>query len=122
VQQRVGILDSGLATIHAVRLQTLRRYEERRQTVCFRQYPKRKFNTCRRYNVPGDAHSLTFTWYHRRAFRSKDRTCQGIADAIASARMRWEFDLTEAIHAEIKYIPANPVRRGPVAKPEDWRW
>jgi putative transposase len=28
----------------------------------------------------------------------------------------------KAIHAEIEYIHANPVRRGLVAKPEDWRW
>ena len=51
--------------------------------MCSRQYPKRKFKSCRRYNVPGDAHSLTFTCYHRRAFLSKDRTCQWLADTIA---------------------------------------
>ncbi len=26
--------------------------------MCSRQNPNRKFKTCRRYNVPGDAHSL----------------------------------------------------------------
>jgi hypothetical protein len=43
------------------------------------------------------------------------REIEWIAQAIGIARARWEFDLWEAIHA-------NPVRRGPVAKPEHWRW
>jgi REP-associated tyrosine transposase len=163
--------------------------------------PSRKYKTCRRYNVPGDAHSLTFNCFHRRPFLSKDRTCQWLVDALTAAREKWQFDIwayvimpehchvlifprrpkysvsqilesvklpvtrkakaylertapdalrlmrdeqpngaiayrfwqrgggydrnlnePKAIHAEIAYIHANPVRRGLVAKPEDWRW
>jgi putative transposase len=29
---------------------------------------------------------------------------------------------TEALRAMIDYIHANPVRRGLVARPEDWEW
>jgi putative transposase len=50
------------------------------------QRQKRKFKTYQRCNVPGDAHSLTFTCFHRRPFLSKERTCRWLADAIDIAR------------------------------------
>jgi putative transposase len=163
--------------------------------------PEQKFKTCRRYDVPGDAHSLTFTCFHRRDFLSTDRSCQWLVEAIVKTRASLEFDLwayvfmpdhchilllprrevysisrmieaiklpvtrkasaylrrhapqslaimrdeqpngsvayrfwqrgggydrnmmePQAIHAEIDYIHANPVRRGLVAKAEEWRW
>jgi putative transposase len=160
-----------------------------------------KFKTRHRYNAPGDAHSLTFTCFHRHVFLSRDRSCQWLVDAIVKARTSLEFDLwayvimpehchillfprrevysisriveamklpvtrrakaylqrhapqslammrdeqpngsvayrfwqrgggydrnmtePKTIHAEIEYIHANPVRRGLVAKAEQWRW
>jgi len=48
---------------------------------------------CRRLNVPGDIHELTFTCYKRRLFLSKDRTRIFLADAINSARVKHEFYL-----------------------------
>jgi putative transposase len=163
--------------------------------------PARKHKTCRRYNDPGHAHSLTFSCFRGRAFLSKDRTCTWLVEALAVARDRLHLDLwayvimpehchvlvfprereysisrvlqaiklpvtrraksylgqtapdalrlmrdeqpsgklcyrfwqrgggydrnlmePEAIHAEIEYIHANPVRRGLVAAAEQWRW
>ena len=50
--------------------------------------PKQKFKTCRRYNTPGDAHSLTFNCFHAQAFLSKDRTRLWLIDALCAARKR----------------------------------
>lgn len=162
---------------------------------------EQKFKTCRRYNTPGNAHSLTFNCFHAQAFLSKDRSRLWLIDALAKARERLTFDLwayvimpehchilifprrptysisrileaiklpvtrrarsylqrtspeslqrmrdeqpngsvayrfwqrggghdrnlfePEAIHAEIEYIHNNPVRRGLVARDEDWPW
>ncbi|RPI63407.1 MAG: transposase [Planctomycetaceae bacterium] len=47
--------------------------------------------TCQRWNLPWDAHELTFSCYQRRAFLSKDRTRQYLADAINQARDRLRF-------------------------------
>jgi putative transposase len=44
-------------------------------------------------NEPGDAHSLTFSCYHKFAFLQAERTCQWLADAINDARREFEFDL-----------------------------
>jgi putative transposase len=45
------------------------------------------------YNDPGHAHSLTFCCFRRQPFLTKDRPCQWLADAIALAREKHEFDL-----------------------------
>jgi len=42
--------------------------------------------TCQRWNVPWEAHELTFSCYQRRAFLSKDRTRAYLADAVNRAR------------------------------------
>lgn len=55
--------------------------------------PKRKYKTCRRYNDPGDAHALTFSCFHGRAFLSKERPCRWLMESLRSARERWNFDL-----------------------------
>ena len=52
-----------------------------------------KRKTCRRYNDPGDAHSLTFSCFQRRPFLSKDRTCLWLIESLDSARRRHRFDL-----------------------------
>jgi len=162
---------------------------------------RQKFKTCRRYDIPGDAHSLTFNCFHGQAFLSKDRTRLWLIDALSKARVRLAFDIwayvimpehchililprrpvysvsrilgaiklpvtrraknclqrtspeslrmmldeqpnakfayrfwqrggghdrnlfePEAIHAEIEYHHNNPVRRGLVARAEDWHW
>lgn len=47
----------------------------------------------RSYNVPGHAHELTFTCYHRFPFLKADRTCRWLAEAIALARKELDFDV-----------------------------
>jgi putative transposase len=49
--------------------------------------------TCRRYNEPGHAHSLTFSCFCRRPFLSKDRSRLWLVGAIDQARQKHAFDL-----------------------------
>jgi putative transposase len=48
---------------------------------------------CRRWNVPWDAHELTFSCYKRRAFLGKDLTRQFLADAVNRAKIKLGFDV-----------------------------
>ena len=59
-------------------------------SMCLEEVHRKK---CRRYNLPGHAHELTFSCYHNRAFLSSERTCQYLADSIVRARKRHHFDL-----------------------------
>ena len=45
------------------------------------------------FDLPGHAHFLTFSCYHRLPLLSKDRTRQWLVDAIEIARIKHEFDL-----------------------------
>ncbi|MDY6905830.1 MAG: transposase [Thermodesulfobacteriota bacterium] len=47
----------------------------------------------RHYNLPGHAHELTFSCYHKRPFLAKDRTRQWLVQAMDQARRKREFDL-----------------------------
>ena len=49
--------------------------------------------TCRRYNIPGHAHSLTCSCFRRQPFLSRDRTRQWFIEALAAARDIHRFDL-----------------------------
>jgi len=53
--------------------------------------PHHKF--CRRYNIRGHAHYLTFSCFRRQPFLLKDRSCQWVVDAIRRARVRHNFHL-----------------------------
>jgi putative transposase len=48
---------------------------------------------CKRYNVPWQAHELTFSCYRRRAFLLKDRTRGWLADAVRMGLDRHAMDL-----------------------------
>ena len=50
-------------------------------------------STRRNRNIPGDAHELTFTLYHRYPFLKAERTCQWLAEAIQAAKATYAFDL-----------------------------
>ena len=105
----------------------------------------------RNYNEPGHAHELTFCCYRGFTFLNAERTCKWLAEAIEAARVDLNFDLwayvfmPEHVHligrprqAEygfdrnvitpatllnmIDYIHMNPVRRGLVENPEQWKW
>jgi putative transposase len=53
--------------------------------------PERR--TCKRYNLVGHAHALTFTCFQRQAFLSKDRSRTWLIDALERARKKHGFDL-----------------------------
>ncbi len=46
-----------------------------------------------RHDVPGDAHCLTFSCFHRIALFARERSCQWMLDALALGRSRREYDL-----------------------------
>ena len=47
----------------------------------------------RHFDLPGDAHFLTFSCFHRLPLLNKDRTRRWLVDAIAEARRKHRFDL-----------------------------
>jgi putative transposase len=47
----------------------------------------------RHFDLPGDAHFLTFSCFHRLPLLSKDRTRKWLVEAIADARTKNSFDL-----------------------------
>ena len=69
--------------------------------------------TCQRWNVPWGAHELTFSCYQRRAFLSKDRTRQFLADAVNRARARLGFHVWAYVimpeHVHLLILPAKEV-------------
>jgi putative transposase len=74
---------------------------------------KQKYKTCRRYNSPGDAHSLTFNCFHAQAFLSKDRSRLWLIDALCEAREQLEFDIWAYVimpeHCHILVFPRRSV-------------
>ena len=48
---------------------------------------------CQRWNIPWDAHELTFSCFQGRAFLSRDRTRKYFAEAVERARARHPFDV-----------------------------
>ncbi len=48
---------------------------------------------CHRWDVPGQAHALTFSCYRNRPFLARERTCDWLVEAIDSARRRLGFEL-----------------------------
>jgi putative transposase len=48
---------------------------------------------CRRYNIEGNAHELTFSCYNNRRFLSAERSCKYLVDSINSSREKHQFDL-----------------------------
>ena len=72
-----------------------------------------KRKTCKRYNLPGHAHALTFTCFRRYVFLSKDRSRTWLTEAIQRAQEKHSFDLWAYCimpeHAHILLWPTNPV-------------
>jgi len=73
---------------------------------------KQKYKTCRRYNTPGDAHSLTFNCFHAQAFLSKVRTCLWLIDSLCKARESQGFDIWAYVimpeHCHVLIFPRLP--------------
>jgi len=49
--------------------------------------------TCKRFNEPGHAHSLTFSCSERKPLLEAGRTKQVLIDSLAAARVRHRFDI-----------------------------
>ena len=52
-----------------------------------------KWKTCRRYNIPGHAHLLTFSCFKHRPFLSRDRSRIWFLESLTEAREKHAFDL-----------------------------
>ncbi len=48
---------------------------------------------CKRYDVPGHAHELTFSCYQSRWFMKKQQPCQWLCDSLQKARTELNFAL-----------------------------
>ncbi len=48
---------------------------------------------CKRYNIAGHTHGLTFSCFRNRKFLSKRRTCEYLVESISKARDRYDFSL-----------------------------
>ena len=46
---------------------------------------------CKRHNIPGHAHELTFSCYKNRKFLLSDRTCQWLIESIERVREKHSF-------------------------------
>jgi len=53
--------------------------------------PHRK--TCRRHNIPNQAHFLTFSCFHRQPFLTRDRARTWLIDALRKAAVKHDFHL-----------------------------
>jgi len=75
--------------------------------------PHRK--RCKRYDVPGHAHYLTFSCFRRQPFLRGERACRWLAEAIGRARTAVPFDLwayvfmPEHVHLLIRPRPAQGI-------------
>ena len=49
--------------------------------------------TCKRFDIDGDAHTLTFSCFHRLPLLSKPRSCQWVIDSLQRGRELGQYDL-----------------------------
>ncbi len=74
--------------------------------------PPRK--RCKRYDIPGDPHALTFSCFHRLPLFSSERTCRWMLDALELGRERELFDLWAYVvmpeHVHLVILPHRDVR------------
>jgi hypothetical protein len=68
-------------------------------------------------NTPGHAHELTFSCYHRFQFLKAERTCQWLAEAIQTARVKDSFDLWAFVFMPGKQRCREPLFLG---RPRGW--
>ena len=67
---------------------------------------------CKRLNLVGHAHELTFSCYQRLPLLSRDRTRLWLAEAIRAARAKCQFDLWAYVfmpeHVHLLVYPRQP--------------
>ena len=49
--------------------------------------------TCQRYNIPGNAHALTFSCYHRLPLLNRDRTRIWFIDSLHASSVKHRFEI-----------------------------
>jgi len=69
---------------------------------------------CRRYDVPGDAHFLTFSCFRRQPLLSRDRSRQWMVNAIRLGQAKSMYDLWAYVimpeHVHLLILPHKEVR------------
>lgn len=55
--------------------------------------PGMPHKTCKRFDIPGEAHYLTFSCYHRLPLLRSRELCSWLVEALQAARDRDKFDL-----------------------------
>jgi putative transposase len=69
---------------------------------------------CKRYDIPGDAHALTFSCFKRLPLFSHERTCQWTLDALGQGRTKGLFDLWAYVimpeHVHLVVLPHPDVK------------
>ncbi|MFQ5805189.1 MAG: transposase [Phycisphaerae bacterium] len=83
---------------------------KRSSTIDEARQPYRK--RCRRRNVPGDAHYLTFSCLKRRPFLTSERACGWFIESLKDAREKHEFDVWAYVlmpeHVHLLIWPTRP--------------
>lgn len=69
---------------------------------------------CKRYDVEGEAHCLTFSCFQQLPLFSRPRSCQWMLDALQLARRRGQYDLWAYVimpeHVHIVLLPCPGVK------------
>jgi len=75
--------------------------------------PKNHRKRCKRWDIPGSAHYLTFSCFARRPFFTGRRSPQWFVDAVDQARAKLHFDLWAWVimpeHVHLLILPAEGV-------------
>src|SRR4051812_33779422 len=71
------------------------------------------YKTCKRFNIIGNSHFLTFSCFQRQPFLCKDRTRQWLANTIIAARRDFHFRIIAYVfmpeHVHLLLHPKRPV-------------
>ncbi len=70
--------------------------------------------TCKRYDIPGQAHCLTFSCFARQPFFTRERTCTWMLEAMDRGRQRGLFHLWAYVimpeHVHVVLLPGGQIR------------
>jgi len=76
--------------------------------------PKAFRKQCKRYDINGQAHCLTFSCFQRRPFLARDRCCQWLAGALQKGREEDLYDLWAYVfmpeHVHLVILPHPGVK------------
>ncbi len=70
--------------------------------------------TCKRYDIAGQAHCLTFSCFNRQPFLSRQRCCLWLAEALARGRAKGLYDLWGYVfmpeHVHLVLLPHEGIK------------